>query len=220
MDAFTEIARRAIETYSDAGDLVIDLTGQPHLPALHEAIRQARTAIGVTSARKRRENRADALVLHGDPCQLPQLLAGQAEDFLQRRRRLPAGVAVHPAGCADLIITTGATYDGRGWDDVLAGCAAVLRPGGYLAAVTSSAPGSGRDAGAETVACCAQFGLRYWQHVVCLLVPIENGALTTARAARHTAGRAATRVVHHDLHMFRKPPATEARRSMQARCAA
>ena len=96
----------------------------------------------------------------------------------------------------------------------------MLRPGGYLAVATSSNHDAGRDPGAETVTRCAQLGLRYWQHVVCLLVPIENGALTTAPAARRTAEPAATRVVHRDLHVFRKPRSTDAGRSSQVRCAA
>lgn len=160
-------------------------------------------------------------MLHGDPRQLPQLLAAQAADFLRQQRRLRAGVTLHPAGCADLILTTGArTQRGRDCDELLAGCATVLRPGGYLAVVTSSSHDAGRDPGAETVSRCAQLGLRYWQHVVCLLVPIENGALTTAPAARGTAEPAATRVVHRDLHVFRKPDTAGGQRSAQARCAA
>lgn len=216
---FSEIARRAIATYSDAGDLVIDVTGRRDLPALHEAVRQARTTIAVTPARHRAESRAGALVLHGDPCQLPHLLAGQAANFLQQQRRVPPSVSAHPAGCADLILAAVTTVHRlRGLDELLAGCAIVLRPGGYLAIETT--PSSGRDPGTETVARCARLGLRYWQHVVCLLVPIEDGQLTTAEASRCTAQPPAPRVVHSDLHVFRKPPAADARRSTQARCAA
>ena len=212
-----EIARRAIATYSDADELVIDLTGQPDLPAFHEAIRQQRTAIGVTSAPSQAERRATATVLHGDPRELPQLLASQASDFLRQQRRLPAGVAAHPAGCADLILTTDATTHDRGdCNELLAACAAVLRPGGYLAVTTSSTQGTGREPGAETVARCAQLGLRYWQHVICLLVPIDNGAL---RPVHRPARTADATVVHRDLHVFRKPPAM-ATGSSEARCAA
>lgn len=196
-------------TYSDAGDLVLDLTGQHDLPAFHEAIRQARTAVGVTSARTHAARHANALVLHGDPRELPQLLAAQAGDFLRQRRRLPASVAAHPAGCADLILTTDTTT-------LLAGCATVLRPGGYLAVATSSTPGTGHEPGAETVARCAKLGLRYWQHVVCLLVPIDNGAL---RPVHRPARTADATVVHRDLHVFRKPSAM-ATCSSEARCAA
>ena len=100
---------------------------------------------------------------------------------------------------------------------MLAGCATALRPGGYLTVTTESTPGAGRDPGAETVARCAQLGLRYWQHVVCLLVPIEHGALV--HAPRRSREAAAT-VVHRDLHVFRKPPAAAEQRSTQARGAA
>jgi hypothetical protein len=96
------------------------------------------------------------------------------------------------------------------------GCAAVLRPGGYLAVATSNSPGTGREPGAETVARCVQLGLLYWQHVVCLLVPIDNGALGTVHAPDCIAEAT---VVHRDLHVFRKPPAAAAR-SSEARCAA
>jgi hypothetical protein len=96
-------------------------------------------------------------------------------------------------------------------------CATVLRPGGYLAVATSNAPGTGREPGAETVARCAQLGLCYWQHIVCLLVPIDNGALRPVHAPDRTAEAT---VVHRDLHVFRKPPATDARPSTQARRAA
>ena len=214
----TVIARRAITTYSDTGDLVIDLSGRPDLPAFHEALRQQRTAIGVSSARTQRELPANGLVLHGDPRELPQLLAAQAADLVQQRRRLPAGVAAHPAGCADLILASAATPGRHRCDELLAGCATVLRPGGYLAVATDSAAGGGRDPGAETVAHCEQLGLRYWQHIVCLLVPIENGTLTTAHAEVRSAEARAI-VVHSDLHVFRKPPAMAAR-STEARCAA
>jgi hypothetical protein len=95
----------------------------------------------------------------------------------------------------------------------------VLRPGGYLAVTTSNAPGSGREPGAETVARCAQLGLCYWQHIVCLLVPIDNGQLAPVHTPRRSA-RAAATVVHRDLHVFRKPPVTDARPSTQARRAA
>jgi hypothetical protein len=156
-------------------------------------------------------------VLHGDPRELPRLLAAQATQFLGQRRRLSAGVAAHPAGCADLILATDATVPARrGCDELLAGCTTVLRPGGYLAVATSSGPAKGRDPGAETVARCAQLGLRYWQHVVCLLVPIDNGALRPVPALGRTAEAT---VVHRDLHVFRKPPTMDAR-SSEARCAA
>lgn len=96
----------------------------------------------------------------------------------------------------------------------------MLRPGGYLAVAISSTHDAGRDPGAETVTHCAQLGLRYWQHVVCLLVPIENDALTPAPAARRAAEPAPTRVVHRDVHVFRKPRSTDAGRPAQVRCAA
>ena len=100
---------------------------------------------------------------------------------------------------------------------MLAGCATALRPGGYLTVTTESTPGAGRDPGAETVARCAHLGLRYWQHVICLLVPIDNGALRPVHRPDRSAD---VTVVHRDLHVFRKPPAAAEQRSTQARGAA
>ena len=224
-----EIARCAVSTYSDAGDLVIDLTGRPDLPALHEAVRQGRNAVGVVasasvkSGQQDGEPRADALVVHGDAHRLLQLLAEQAGELLRKQRRLPRGVAVHPAACADLILTTRATaapHGSRGRDE-LSAWAAVLRPGGFLVTATGGRPNAIRDLGSETVTCCAEAGLCYWQHIVALLVPIANGELRVRRESRCSDQRDVTRVVHQDVHVFRKPIAAEHRPAAgESRCAA
>lgn len=93
----------------------------------------------------------------------------------------------------------------------------MLHPGGYLAVATSSTPGTGRESGSETVTRCTQLGLRYWQHVVCLLVPIDNGVLRPVHALDRISDAT---VVHCDLHVFRKPPAPAEVHSSEARCAA
>jgi modification methylase len=246
-----EIARRAIETYSQPGDLVLDpLCDDPNLPVVLEAIRQQRHAaavighdVGDLRELDKRVRAAhaggaagEALLLRGDPPELPRLLAEQAGSFLRRQRHLHPDLDVHPAGCADLIIVSlpalllfGYRQEhSRQWHqcfstlDVLDACARVLRPGGYLVSVTGSVEiaGRARDAGSETVAICSELGLRYWQHIVALLVPINGDELNTRRLRRrrrHVAQAGLPRIVHEDVHVFRKPTAAETARSAEAR---
>ncbi|MDE3070490.1 MAG: hypothetical protein KGJ43_07155 [Acidobacteriota bacterium] len=165
----------------------------------------------------------DAVLLRGDPPELPRLLADQAGRFLRRHRHTGDEVDVHPAGSADLVLASlpAILLLGRRQEhtlqwhsrfsalEVLSAAATVLRPGGYLVTATSAAEleGSARDLGAETVSLCTQLGLAYWQHIVCLLVPIQNGKLKPRRRRhrRQQAWPAPPRVVHADVHVFRKP---------------
>jgi hypothetical protein len=174
------------------------------------------------------------VLLRGDPPELPRLLAEQADRFLRRHRQLDHGVGVHPAGSVDLIIVflpavllLGHRQEHtQRWQtrfdavDLLTAAAIVLRPGGYLVAVTNSDElhGSDRDLdldlGSETVSLCEQLGLRYWQHIVALLVPIDGGQLKPSRRRRRRPCVEPTtkpRVVHQNVHAFRKPTAAEAR---------
>ena len=83
---------------------------------LVEAIRQRRHAAAVighapsdaheleqriTNARQQGEP-SDAVLLRGDPSELPHLLARQAEGLLRRQLRAAGDIAVHPAGSANL----------------------------------------------------------------------------------------------------------------------
>jgi SAM-dependent methyltransferase len=244
-----EIARRTIETYSQPGDLVLDpLCTKPQLPVVLEAIQQQRNAAAVIGHdaddfrdydQRITAARADgaAVLLRGDPTELPRLLAEQADGFLRRHRQLDHGVAVHPGGSVDLILVflSAVLLHGqrqehtRRWRtrfdavDLLAAAAVVLRPGGYLVAVTNSdelhgsGSGSGRDLGSETVLLCERLGLRYWQHIVALLVPINGGQLKPPRRRRRRGVEPTTkpRVVHRNVHVFRKPTADEARADSQ-----
>jgi hypothetical protein len=106
--------------------------------------------------------------------------------------------------------------------DLLTAAAVVLRPGGYLVAVSNGdelhGSGSGRDLGSETVTLCEELGLRYWQHIVALLVPINGGQLKPPRRSRRRRGVEPTtkpRVVHQNVHVFRKPSADKARADSQ-----
>jgi hypothetical protein len=91
----------------------------------------------------------------------------------------------------------------------------VLRPGGYLVAVTNSDElhESGRDLGSATVTLCEEHGLRYWQHIVCLLAPIDGDRLEPPRLSRQRRDveSRAPRVVHQSVHVFRKPEPAESR---------
>lgn len=169
----------------------------------------------------------DAVLLRGDPPVLPRLLADQAADFLHRHRHLDPGVAVHPGGSTDLIVVSlpavlllGHRLDhSRTWHarfsafDLLRACQVVLRPGGYLVALTGGdeLEGAAHDLGSATVSLCSELGLRYWQHIVCLLVPIEGGELKPRRRRRRRRPLPGLpRVVHQNVHVFRKPDPTSA----------
>jgi hypothetical protein len=164
----------------------------------------------------------DAVLLRGDPPELPHLLADQAGNFLHRHRHFDPGINVHPGGSADLIVVSlpavlllGRRQDHtRTWHarfsafDVLTACQVVLRPGGYLVAVTGGdeLEGAAHDLGSTTVSLCSELGLRYWQHIICLLAPIEGGELKPRRRRRRRRSQTGLpRVVHQNVHVFRKP---------------
>ncbi len=211
-----------------------------------EAIRQERNAAGVIGHdvddfreldQRVQSAHADgaageAVLLRGDPPQLPRLLAAQADSLLRDRRQLHPAVGVHPGGSADLILVflpavllLGRQENTRRWHtrfdalDVLSAAATVLRPGGYLVAVSTGDElhGSGRDPGSETVSLCAELGLRYWQHIVALLVPIDDGQLKASprRRRRRGADPTSPQIVHQNVHVFRKPTAAETRTASQ-----
>jgi hypothetical protein len=223
---------------------------------LVEAIRQRRHAAAVighdsgdaheleqriTDARQQGAS-SDAVLLRGDPSELPHLLAQQGQGLLRRQLRAACDVAVHPAGSANLVVVSlpAALLLGRRqrpsrrWRqpfsarDLLNASAVVLRPGGFLAAVTGGPQKRPltRDLGGETVSLCAELGLAYWQHIVALLVPVDDRQLTPHQHRDRRHGEAApAQVVHADVHIFRKPAGTsEAARQRnaepEARCAA
>ena len=237
--------------------MIDPLCADPAAPVLVEAIRQQRHAAAVighdpsdtheleqriTDARNQGAP-SDAVLLRGDPSELPHLLARQAEGLLRRQLRAAGEVAVHPAGSANLIVVSLPTAlllgrrqrASKRWRqpfsarDVLNASAVVLRPGGFLAAVTGGPQKRSltRDLGGETVSLCAELGLAYWQHIVALLAPIDDSQLKPYqhRDRRH-AEAAPAHVVHADVHVFRKPAGTsEAARQRnadhpEARCAA
>lgn len=166
----------------------------------------------------------EAVPLRGDPPELPRLLAEQAQGFLRRHQHARPELQVHPAGSVDLILLSlpavllyGRKGHSNRWHqpfsafDVLSACQVVLRPGGFLACITRSAEleGTPRDLGGETVPLCSELGLAYWQHVIALLVPIEDGQLKPRRARRRRRRQRGAptppRLAHADVHVFRKP---------------
>lgn len=222
---------------------------------LVEAIRQRRYAAAVighnpsdahdleqriTDARNQGAS-SDAVLLRGDPSELPHLLAQQGQGLLRRQLRAAGDVAVHPAGSANLIVVSlpAALLLGRRqrpsqrWRqsfsvlDLLNASAVVLRPGGFLAAITGGPQRRSltRDLGGETVSLCAELGLAYWQHIIALLAPIDDSQLKPQQHRDRHAEAAPAQVVHADVHIFRKPAGTsEAVRQRtadpEARCAA
>jgi hypothetical protein len=223
---------------------------------LVEAIRQRRHAAAVighdpsdaheleqriTDARNQGAS-SDAVLLRGDPSELPHLLAQQGQGLLRRQLRAAGDVVVHPAGSANLIVVSlpAALLLGRRqraskrWrqpfsaHDLLNASAVVLRPGGFLAAVTGGPQKRSsvtRDLGGETVSLCAELGLSYWQHIVALLAPIDDSQLKPHQHRDRHAEAAPSHIVHADVHVFRKPAGrSEAARQRnadpEARCAA
>lgn len=260
-----ELARRAIEHYSEPADLVLDpMCGVG--TTLVEAIHLDRRALGVEleprwaavatanlALARDRGARGKAAVIEGDARQLPRLLARKARGILSPGG---PGASRHPAGSVDLILTsppyacevgeTNKEVWGQGRNlcppetrnystdrsnlghargdeyraamaDVYAAAAAVLKPGGFLIAVTKDLRDRGglRDLAGDTIALCRSAGLQYWQHVIALLAAIRDDELvprpsfwqlTQTRKAL-ARGERTHLVVHEDVLVFRKPDA-------------
>src|SRR6266540_1559774 len=110
-----ELARRAISSYSDPGDLVVDpMCGIG--TTLVEAIHLGRRALGVeleprwaalasanlALARDQRA-RGDAGVIEGDARELPRLLARKGRRLLSESQ---SGISRLASGSVDLIVTS------------------------------------------------------------------------------------------------------------------
>jgi modification methylase len=272
------LARRAIETYSDPGELVLDpMCGIG--TTLVEACLLGRRAIGVELEPRwaklaegnlkhthRLAARSRAKVIEGDARRLPRLLSVHGGAPLSGSAREQQQVRRMAYGAVDLILTSppyacniaelafenldsgtgplrredtnnygpdranlgharGGAYLAA-MAEVYRGCAAVLRPGGYLVVVTKdTATNAGiRDLSGATVALCQDAGLTYWQRVISLLATIRGGELVmrpsfwqTLHARRRRAlGLRALVVAHEDVLVFRKPTGTAAARSNPA----
>lgn len=206
--------------YSDAGDLVLDpRCDDPAATSLVEAIRLDRNALGITSLDP--ERTADAIVALqdakragaagearllvglGEPRHLARLLAHQAGGLLERSC---AGaelrdVARHPCGSVALVLLLNPIPEVAQGDELIAVCAALLRPGGFLIATPPHDSGTS-DPVAGLVELAEEHGLSYWQHVIALAVPIRAGALRVADSDGQRC--------HADVVVLRKPTAGNA----------
>jgi SAM-dependent methyltransferase len=214
-----EIAGRAIAAYSDPADLIIDPDCADGGELIVEAIRQGRHVIALTgsarqaSALRTRLARAkvrgaagDAELVHCPDGQLPSLLARDGAGLLARHRACAGNVSPHPCGSFDLIVaraSTGAPGRSRLREQLLGHCAALLRPGGFLI-LTQPVRTTRVDDSRASVRVGQQLRLQYWQHVIALLAPIREGRLDPP-SDLVMAGPGEPRVVHADLHVFRKP---------------
>lgn len=210
-----DVARRAIEVYSDPGDLVIDpLCGDG--TTLVEAVRQERTAIGVESDERRlaiaqanvraasRLHRAGrAYVASGTLDALPRLLATPAA---RRVRRPRSGKVVQlPYGSADLVLASAARRPRLTSAQLVELCrqsARVVKPGGFVV-VVARAQRQRANVAAETVSIAESVGLPFWQHVIALLVPIKTSQLAAEK--RETVLAELDRTCHEDVLIFRRP---------------
>jgi len=178
-------ARRVIDTFSVAGDLVAAAGGCS--PAVTEAAAAAsRRVIALLPGPDpvlRRPGGPAALPPPGDPA------AGTA------------GLAV--AGCR------GQEPGGESAEDpgpVFAACERVLRPGGVLAVIAGPAAPGGTLAGTagSVVAAGRAAGLVYAQHIVLVRAEIDGDRLAPAAPGAGSAAPGGS-PVHDDLFVFTKP---------------
>lgn len=206
--------------YSDPGDLVVDARcDDPDTTSLIEAIRLDRDALGVTDLDPERNadavlalqdaKRAGAagearlIVGLGEPRQLLHLLSRQAGHHCRDVALvLLLSQPAQPAAPS----RSGRRRDSSG--ELVAACAALLRPGGFLVATPPR-----RDQGGDPVAGLVELGqahgLSYWQHVIALAVPIREGTLLAADRDEPRC--------HLDLVILRKPPAGKAEAGRRSR---
>ncbi len=230
-----EIARRAIELYSDPGDIVLDPLCED-ATALIEAIQHDRNALGVAGhdplhnatiidsivrAGEAGATGQASLLYEGDPPEIPTLLAQQGEWFLKRHGRRSCEQATpHPCRSIDLILLSHPAtrllgrQRGSRWqqnftpEDLYQAASAVLRPGGLLVVATKSVriDGSLCDLGGQTISYCRELGLQYWQHVLALSVPIRDGQLHPRRRRRRAwDAPGVVEVSHADVLVLGKP---------------
>jgi len=205
------VARRAIDTYSEPGDLVVDPSCASGT-ALVEAVRLDRDALGVeadrtcadVAARNIEKARSDgapgrARVLVGDGRDLTQALARREASEL-----LPTSserVARLPYATAALVLTAVPSARPAALAQYAASAVAVVKPGGFVVLVIDRRRAGSALAG-ELVQLLQRLGLLYWQHVVGLVAEIRGDQL---RCRGRRARAAATTTCHEDVLVFRRP---------------
>jgi DNA modification methylase len=273
------LARRAVESYSDPGGLVLDpMCGIG--TTLVEASSLGRRAFGIELEPRWAQlalgnldhvhaedgrARARAHVAEGDARELSRLLTVEGRALLEA----DSGARPIASGSVDLVLTSPpyacevadlnqvsgpgplrrtdtANYSSdrsnlgyaRGGEyltamtEIYRACAAALKPGGFLVAVTkdmrSAGGGALRNLSGETIDMCEGAGLVYWQRVIGLLATLREGELVmrpsfwqTLHARRRLAKGDRTQVVaHEDVLVFRKPMPARAASAEPARRAA
>ena len=187
----TEGARRVIDTFSIAGDLVAAVGG------CSPAVAEAAAAAG---------RRVLALVSDGGseyplpvpyPVTRPLSRAGGPAHAFAPGTPVTGQAALAVAGCC-----AGSGTNGQNGQDaglLFAACERVLRPGGVLAVIAGPDDGSGTltDTGGNLVAAARVAGLVYAQHIVLVRAEINGDRLAPAAPG-------ATQV-HDDLLVFTKP---------------
>lgn len=225
-----DVARRAIEVYSDPGDLVLDpLCGDG--TTLVEAIGIDRDAIGIESDERRAAvARATVRAASGLHCAGRAYVAGGTLDALPRllatpaarraRRRRSKTVVQLPYGSADLILTFTTRRPSLTRTQLAELCrqsAQVVKPGGFVVLVARA--GRRRpNVVAETVSLAESVGLLFWQHVVALLTPIRDGRLVAEEREKVLAEL--DRICHEDVLVFRRPAAATAAATRATKLAA
>ena len=210
-----DVACRAIEVYSDTGDLVLDpLCGGG--TTLVEAIGIDRDAIGIESDEHRvAAARANVRAASGLHCAGRAYIAGGTLDALPRLLATPAARRAHrrrsekvvqlPYGSADLVLTSAARrprLTGAQLAELCRQSARVVKPDGFVV-VVARAERRNANVVAKTIQAAADAGLLFWQHVVALLVPIRAGRL--AADERETLLAELDGICHEDVLVFRRP---------------
>jgi len=208
------LARNAINTYTDPGDLVVDSncgTGN----ALVEAVRLDRDAIGVERNPRRSAIAAARLTAarsDGAPGRF-RVLDGDGRDLLRiltrkdaRSLRESVGqVARLPHASADLVLTTLPTGGRSGLEPHVAAAAAAVQPGRFVVLVID-ARRAGTALVGEVVELCQGVGLLYWQHVIALIAEIRGDRLSMRCSLRaHSGGSRSHMTCHEDVLVFRRP---------------
>jgi tRNA G10 N-methylase Trm11 len=230
------LARRIVEEYSKAGDLVLDpMCGIG--TTLAEAAAAWRRTIGIEL-----EPRWVVLAEENLDHVLPENQRPLAQVRTGNARSLPRLLG-DVAGTIDLVCTSpptawdtptlGKTRCGTGRSpnlgrargdsyqvamvEIYAGCLEVLRPGGMLVVVTKNTRRKGGmlDRAGETVSLTRTLGFTYLQHVIALHAAIRDDSLgarpsfgqRTAIRREIERGEPAHLVVHEDVTVLRKPEA-------------
>ena len=191
-------ARRVIDTFSRAGDLVAGAGG------CSPAVAGAAAAAG-----------RPVLVLVPDgrsgyplpvPCPVARLRPGGPSLVLAPGRPGTGRAALAVAGCCSPGCRAASGQDDRDGALLYAACERVLRPGGVLAVIAGPAAPGGTltDTAGSVTAAARAAGLVYAQHIVLVRAAIDGDRLAPAAPGTGPAATGGS-PVHDDLLVFTKP---------------